>query len=42
MIVTGAGKVFCVGLDMNNVRERGSREDVEGTSDHPTQRVLRT
>ncbi|CAE7459393.1 tesB [Symbiodinium pilosum] len=27
VIITGAGKAFCVGLDMNDVRERGSRED---------------
>jgi enoyl-CoA hydratase/carnithine racemase len=42
VIITGAGKAFCVGLDMNDVRERGSREDAEDTSGHPTQRVLRT
>lgn len=26
MIITGAGDAFCVGLDMNDVRERGESE----------------
>ncbi len=42
VIITGAGDAFCVGLDMNDVRERGSREDTDAANDHPTQRVLRT
>lgn len=42
VIITGAGDAFCVGLDLNDVRERGAKETVEDTSGHPTQRVLRT
>ena len=42
VIITGAGDSFCVGLDMNDVRERGERAQPADTSDHPTQRVLRT
>lgn len=46
VIITGAGDAFCVGLDMNDVRARGTGDDKSGdskdTDDHPTQRVLRT
>ena len=42
VIITGAGKAFCVGLDMNDVRERGQKEKPKDTDGHPTQRVLRT
>lgn len=42
VIITGAGDSFCVGLDMNDVRERGENAEPVDTSDHPTQRVLRT
>ena len=44
VIITGAGDAFCVGLDMNDVRERS--EDDRPAEDplpgHPQQRVLRT
>ena len=44
VIITGAGDAFCVGLDLNDVRERSEddapREDP--LPGHPTQRVLRT
>ena len=42
VIITGAGDSFCVGLDLNDVRERGEKEQPTETEDHPTQRVLRT
>ncbi len=45
VIITGAGDAFCVGLDMNDVRERGERNSDNPPSDtdgHPSQRVLRT
>lgn len=42
VIITGAGDAFCVGLDMNDVRERGESGEKPDTSGHPTQRVLRT
>ena len=42
VIITGAGDAFCVGLDMNDVRQRGEREAPSSTDNHPTQRVLRT
>ncbi len=42
VIITGAGDSFCVGLDMNDVRERGEKDEPVDTSGHPTQRVLRT
>lgn len=42
VIITGAGDAFCVGLDLNDVRERGEKEEPKDTSGHPTQRVLRT
>lgn len=44
VIITGAGDSFCVGLDLNDVRERGKgkKEQPTETEDHPTQRVLRT
>jgi enoyl-CoA hydratase/carnithine racemase len=45
VIITGAGDSFCVGLDLNDVRDRGqeSESDVNTESGgHPTQRVLRT
>jgi len=42
VIITGAGDAFCVGLDMNDVRERGQEEEPTETDGHPTQRVLRT
>ena len=42
VIITGAGDSFCVGLDLNDVRERGKQGEPEETLGHPTQRVLRT
>ena len=42
VIITGAGDAFCVGLDLNDVRERGKSDEPTDTDDHPTQRVLRT
>jgi len=42
VIVTGAGDSFCVGLDLNDVRERGQENEPVDTEKHPTQRVLRT
>ena len=43
VIITGKGDAFCVGLDMNDVRERGqSDEEPKKLDGHPTQRVLRT
>ena len=42
VIITGAGDSFCVGLDLNDVRERGEQGEPEDTQGHPTQRVLRT
>ncbi len=43
VIITGAGDAFCVGLDLNDVRERGESQAPEPPlADHPTQRVLRT
>jgi enoyl-CoA hydratase/carnithine racemase len=42
VIITGAGDAFCVGLDLNDVRERGEQVQPEDTQGHPTQRVLRT
>tara|TARA_B100000768_G_C11264769_1_gene370530 strand:+ start:510 stop:1358 length:849 start_codon:yes stop_codon:yes gene_type:complete len=42
VIITGAGDSFCVGLDLNDVRERGEKEWPSDTENHPTQRVLRT
>ena len=42
VIITGAGDAFCVGLDLNDVRERGAAEEPEEGDGHPTQRVLRT
>ena len=42
VIITGAGNAFCVGLDMNDVRERGESADPVEDDGHPTQRVLRT
>ena len=42
VIITGAGDSFCVGLDLNDVRERGEQEAPSDTDGHPTQRVLRT
>lgn len=42
VIITGAGDAFCVGLDLNDVRERGEQGQDEDTQGHPTQRVLRT
>ncbi len=46
VIITGAGDSFCVGLDLNDVRERGKDKGKKAqpaeTEDHPTQRVLRT
>ncbi|MGI9327581.1 MAG: enoyl-CoA hydratase/isomerase family protein [Pseudomonadales bacterium] len=41
VIITGAGDAFCVGLDMNDVRERGG-SPAKATANRPTQRVLRT
>ncbi len=41
VIITGAGDAFCVGLDLNDVRERGDSNEPD-TKGHPTQRVLRT
>ena len=42
VIITGAGDAFCVGLDLNDVRERGESSEPKDTDGHPTQRVLRT
>ena len=43
VIITGVGDSFCVGLDLNDVRERGENAKPTDTlEDHPTQRVLRT
>ncbi len=42
VIITGAGDAFCVGLDLNDVRERGEQAEPSATDGHPTQRVLRT
>ncbi len=42
VIITGAGDAFCVGLDLNDVRERGEAAEPADTSGHPRQRVLRT
>ncbi len=46
VIITGAGDAFCVGLDMNDVRQRGEQGSTAAAEDklpgHPTQRVLRT
>ena len=45
VIITGAGDAFCVGLDMNDVRERGESNRASAPIDddgHPAQRVLRT
>ena len=42
VIITGAGDAFCVGLDLNDVRERGEKAEPTETDGHPTQRVLRT
>ena len=42
VIITGKGEAFCVGLDMNDVRERGEGDAPKETDGHPTQRVLRT
>jgi enoyl-CoA hydratase/carnithine racemase len=42
VIITGAGDAFCVGLDLNDVRERGEDSTPVNTDGHPTQRVLRT
>lgn len=42
VIITGAGDAFCVGLDMNDVRERGESAEPVEDDGHPTQRVLRT
>ncbi|MEJ6515672.1 MAG: enoyl-CoA hydratase/isomerase family protein [Pseudomonadales bacterium] len=42
VIITGAGDAFCVGLDLNDVRERGENSTPVDTDGQPTQRVLRT
>jgi len=42
VIITGAGDAFCVGLDMNDVKQRGEESDSSDSDGHPTQRVLRT
>ena len=45
VIITGAGDAFCVGLDMNDVRQRNAGDSSEASGSptgHPTQRVLRT
>ncbi|MEM7003398.1 MAG: enoyl-CoA hydratase-related protein [Pseudomonadota bacterium] len=46
VVITGAGDAFCVGLDLNDVRERNQAGDDTAKenplADHPTQRVLRT
>lgn len=44
VIITGAGDSFCVGLDLNDVRERSQDDSPkeDPLPGHPTQRVLRT
>ncbi len=44
VIITGAGDAFCVGLDLNDVRERSQDDSKpkDSLTGHPTQRVLRT
>ncbi len=42
VIITGAGDAFCVGLDLNDVRERGTANAPKDNNGHPPQRVLRT
>ncbi len=42
VIITGAGDAFCVGLDMNDVRDRNASGGDTPKNAAPTQRVLRT
>lgn len=42
VIITGAGDAFCVGLDMNDVRDRNASGDEAPKETGPTQRVMRT
>lgn len=42
VIITGAGDAFCVGLDMNDVRQRNASDSSPADDGHPTQRVMRT
>lgn len=42
VIITGAGDAFCVGLDMNDVRDRNASGSDTPKNTAPTQRVLRT
>ena len=42
VIITGAGTAFCVGLDMNDVRDSNASGTPSTPADRPTQRTLRT
>lgn len=42
VIITGAGDAFCVGLDMNDMRDDNIDEFIERGDSGPTQRVMRT
>lgn len=42
VIITGAGDAFCVGLDMNDVRDRNASSEAAPKNAGPTQRVMRT
>ena len=42
VIITGAGDSFCVGLDLNDIRQRDQENKPADINEHPTQRVLRT
>jgi len=42
VIITGAGDSFCVGLDMNDVRDRTGSAEPDDENAAPTPRVMRT
>ena len=42
VIITGAGDAFCVGLDMNDVRDRSGSVENSPPKAGPTNRVMRT